>query len=180
MTDGENRYEGYVNKYLKTVLNWAYHYYRDREDAEDATAEAFLRLWNNSDNVINVQSWLISTVHNYFLNEQRARRRHPEVSLDAETAREDTLGESRADINPDSNPVMVLERNEEIKALEECIGSLGEGYREVVIRLLRDDSYEQIALDLHIPIGTVKSRFFAAKIRIARCLRNGGYLHDKA
>ena len=57
-------------------------------------------------------------------------------------------------------------------SIEEAINSLPAKYREVIVYRHKDDkSYEEIADQLNIPVGTVKARIFRARELLKKKLK---------
>jgi RNA polymerase sigma-70 factor (ECF subfamily) len=64
-----------------------------------------------------------------------------------------------------------IEKRELSERVQECIGTLDDKHREVlVLRDIQGFSYDEIRDILHIPDGTVKSRLFRARIALKDCL----------
>ena len=75
---------------------------------------------------------------------------------------------------PDStyNPEKDIIRNEVINTIHHTIDQLPKKYREVInLRHKQDKSYEEIAKELDLPIGTVKARIFRAREILKKSLR---------
>jgi RNA polymerase sigma-70 factor (ECF subfamily) len=63
--------------------------------------------------------------------------------------------------------------------LAAALASLGAGDREVLLLYAWGDlSYEEIALALRLPVGTVRSRLHRARERVRRDLERGGVSHS--
>jgi len=75
-------------------------------------------------------------------------------------------------------PDREMETREMMAALEEAISILPEHYRIIVIlRHQEQMSYEEIAEDLGIPLGTVKARIHRARNMIKNYFRRSGLLN---
>ena len=61
---------------------------------------------------------------------------------------------------------------EQAVSIEDAIESLPEKYRRVIVARHREEkSYEDIARELHVPVGTVKARIFRARELLKKKLR---------
>lgn len=69
-------YTDLLNEHRDRVFSRALYVLRDREDAEDVTQEAFLRLWRQGDDVDpgRVAGWLTRVVHNLCIDQTRRRK----------------------------------------------------------------------------------------------------------
>ncbi len=69
-------YTDLLNEHRDRVFSRALYVLRDREDAEDVTQEAFLRLWRQGDEVDpgRVAGWLARVVHNLCIDQTRRRK----------------------------------------------------------------------------------------------------------
>lgn len=69
-------YTSLLAEHRDRVFSRALYVLRDREDAEDVTQEAFLRLWRQGDEVDpgKVAGWLARVVHNLCIDQTRRRK----------------------------------------------------------------------------------------------------------
>ena len=149
-----------IVQYQHWVYNIAYGMLGHHEDAEDAAQDAFLSVWQNIESFkfrSRFSTWLYRIVKNKCLNviDQRKRRKtdpmdiddsQPWVPLDNTTPEQETL------------------RNEQSEILHAALGRLKESYRTIlVLRELRELSYEEIAEVLNCTLGRVKSRLHEAR-----------------
>ena len=149
-----------IVQYQHWVYNIAYGMLGHHEDAEDAAQDAFLSVWQNIESFkfrSRFSTWLYRIVKNKCLNviDQRKRRKtepmdiddsQPWVPLDTTTPEQETL------------------RNEQSEILHAALGRLKESYRTIlVLRELRELSYEEIAEVLNCTLGRVKSRLHEAR-----------------
>ena len=75
---------------------------------------------------------------------------------------------------------MSVQKREMVKILHNCLSRLEEDFRSVlVLRDLNEMNYEQIAGTLEIPVGTVKSRLFRARLAL-RKLMHAEFSDEKA
>jgi RNA polymerase sigma-70 factor (ECF subfamily) len=128
-----------------------------REWAEDALQEAFLQVWKNAADyrasLSPPMAWLGLIVRSRALDQLRrhkAEREHLTDELDDALA--DTLeGDS-------ANPLDTSLASQQAWALHQCLTRLDNKQREVVsLAYLRDLSHGELAQQLKLPLGTVKS-----------------------
>ena len=74
-------YNSCVDKYLKMVYRISFHYFGNREDAEDVSQDVFLKLYSHNtkfESEEELKAWLIrvttNTCHSYFRNPFRKRK----------------------------------------------------------------------------------------------------------
>lgn len=129
----------------------------NREWAEDALQEAFLQVWKNAADyrasLSPPMAWLGLIVRSRALDQLRrhkAEREHLTDELDEALA--DTLeGDS-------ANPMDTSLASQQAWALHQCLTRLENKQREVVsLAYLRDLSHGELAQQLKLPLGTVKS-----------------------
>ncbi len=153
-----------VGRYERPIFNVALRMLRDREEARDATQNAFVKAWQHLDQFDRSRrffSWLYRIAVNESLN--RATRRRKTEVLD------ETL-EARTD-----GPEAQAARSEQARLVERAVEQLSDTYREVIVlRHWLDLSYDEIAEALHVPAKTVKSRLFSARVRLAEILASMG------
>lgn len=126
----------------------------DHAAADDVMQETLVRLWKNRDVIDNgrgpLRAWLLTVAHNICIDRFRWRTaRPPEVA-----APPDIIDPSARD---------QAELVETAMELRTALDSLTPDHREVIERLyFKDQTLAQIAADLGIPTGTVKSRSYYA------------------
>lgn len=108
-------------------------------------------------------SWLFSIGVNTYIDYLR-RRRMDTVSLNSMQRNGDGEFIEYQIPSNQPNPEESMMRNERNNALREVVQALKQPYRQIVeMRYYDELSYEQIAEQLDIPIGTVKIRLLRAK-----------------
>jgi RNA polymerase sigma-70 factor (ECF subfamily) len=153
-----------VSRYERPLFNVALRMLRDREEARDATQNAFVKAWQHLDQFDRSRrffSWLYRIAVNEALN--RATRRKPAEPIDERLVDRGT--------SPDES----VERGERAILIERAVNRLSDAYREVIVlRHWLDLSYDEIAEALHVPAKTVKSRLFSARVRLGEILAEMG------
>ena len=137
---------------------------RDATSADDLVQDTLARAWEKrklwragSD----LRAWLFTIMHNVFVNQlARARSFAPTVSLEA-TAEYGAPGETQAE----GGPIDRIELLEVARQLDR----LPPEQREVlVLAAVEELRYDEIAVVLGIPIGTVMSRLSRARDKLRR------------
>ena len=95
------------------------------------------------------------------------RRKKPAASVDDVKQR---LGAEPED--PGAGPEPQLLSQERISEVQSALAELGEEHRQIlVLREMESFSYESIADILGLPVGTVRSRLFRARMQLKEKLR---------
>jgi RNA polymerase sigma-70 factor (ECF subfamily) len=145
-----------VKDYAGRAIGAAYLLLGNREDALDASQDAFVRAWRSIkrfDGRSRFYTWYSTVLRNVCLSRLR-RRRHPTVEMASEPA-----GPAEA-----SDPSLLAERNERTERLWKGILQLPLNHREIIVMShFQHLAYKQIAAALDIPIGTVMSRLHNAR-----------------
>jgi RNA polymerase sigma-70 factor, ECF subfamily len=135
-----------VREHQSMVFSIAYHFLRDRTQAEEIAQDVFLQLFRNIESLeseAHVTFWLRRVTSNRCVDAVRRRQRRPEVALD-QTA------ELRS---ADSSSDPLLSRK-----LQALLQSLPEKPRLVMIMRYQEELMpEEIARTLDMPVRTVKS-----------------------
>ena len=128
-----------------------------REWAEDVLQEAFLSIWRNAGDyrasLSPPMAWLGLIVRSRgldFLRRRVSDRTHVTQELD------DTLSDTMEGDAP--NPMDTAQASEQAWALHQCLTQLDNRQREVVsLAYIRDLSHNELADQLRLPLGTVKT-----------------------
>lgn len=135
----------WVDQYQDEAWTLARYLLKDASEAEDATQEAFVKLWHHREDIDpdKIKPWLMKVTRNTCLD--RLRRRRDEVEFqDYGAAVEGT-------------PADDLERSELGRWLEQKIGALREPYRTLVIlRDIYQHSYDEVASATELSLPQVK------------------------
>jgi len=173
-----NAFELLVEDQSKVVYHLCLRMVGSEQDAYDLSQEAFVKAYTN----LNVfrgdskfSSWLYKLTTNVCLDFLRKRSRQKTVPLTYET--ED--GDTEYLQIPDEafSPETEAERRELQDNVRRGLAMLPPDQREIlVLRELGQLSYEEIALQLQLEAGTVKSRIFRARKKLCQILTKDGNL----
>jgi RNA polymerase sigma-70 factor, ECF subfamily len=158
-----------VRRHQKKMLNTAYRMIGDYDEACDVVQEAFLSAYRAIGKFrgdARFATWLCGIVLNHArsrLKQMSARSRREGFSLDDPVKSEDGNPANEASSH-DMSVVERMEKRELEAKVQQCIGALDGGQREVlVLRDIQGFSYEEISATLKLPQGTVRSRLFRAR-----------------
>jgi RNA polymerase sigma-70 factor, ECF subfamily len=163
-------FEELVNRYESKIFRLTSNITHNREDAEDAMQDAFLKAYSHLDSFkgdSRFYTWLVRIAANEAL--MRLRKRRPnQLSLDEpiETDNEsDLLPREIEDWRP--NPEKEYGEAETNKILAEVIEKLEPDYRIVlVLRDLEELSTQETAETLGLSVTAVKSRLLRARLKL--------------
>lgn len=157
------------------VFNIAYRLLGRRQDAEDATQEAFMRAYRALDN-FDVERpfapWIKRITTNLCYNWLEKERIRPAVTA-ADLNRE---GEENTDLdelaNSPTTPEHILAAAEQSDLVRAALLQLSPRYRVVVeLRHFQDLSYDEIAEILERPLSDIKSDLFRGRKKLAQLLK---------
>lgn len=135
-------------------------------DAEDLTIEAFGKAFKNIDQYtpnFAFSTWLFKIASNNCIDFIR-KKRASHISLDQTIDGEDSLAPSSMIQSDDPDPEAYMINKQKIKHMRKVVSRLKPRYRELVeLRYFKEYSYDEIAVELDIPIGTVKAQLFRAR-----------------
>jgi RNA polymerase sigma-70 factor (ECF subfamily) len=165
----EAAWDTIVRLYWRKVFNVAYRFVGSHHEAEDLTQDIFLKVFRSLctfDRRANFQTWLISVSRNLCIDHYRTKRREHETidhGIDASELSPASTG---------SSPYAVLEGQDRISLLREGLQALSPTLRSaVLLRDLHELSYQEVADQLGLAPGTVKSRINRGRAELARHLR---------
>ena len=123
--------------------------------AEEAVQEAFLRAWRASSSYdparASQRTWLFAILRNVVIDLVRARRSRPPLAAGDDEGRP-VEGASSGD---------AIERMLTVWEVESALACLGDDHRQALVEVhWRGRPYADVALELGVPEGTVKSRVY--------------------
>jgi RNA polymerase sigma-70 factor (ECF subfamily) len=168
-------WEAIVRQQWRKVFNVAYKFVGKHDEAEDLTQDIFLKVFKSLgtfDRRANFQTWLISVSRNLCIDHYRSVRKERET-IDRGVDAGDLAPASR-----DVSPYKALEHHDQRVLLRRALHELPPSLRSaVMLRDIKEHSYQEIADQLGLPEGTVKSRINRGRLELARQIRR---IHDRA
>jgi len=162
-----------VQVYMRRAYFAALGLVGSHEDALDLSQEAFARAYrarNRIDAELPFYTWYYQILRRLCFNHIRNLRTRREKLRQAS----EWLAEEAGSRAPGQNPEKAVERAETRRRVQRAIEKLGDREREVlVLKEFEGLKYREIAELLGIPIGTVMSRLYTARRRLADLLEAG-------
>lgn len=162
-----------VERYMRRAYYAALGFVGSPEDAMDLSQEAFVRAYRargRLDPTRPFYAWLYQILRRLcfnFVRDRRTRRRRTEQASG-------WLVDQAADRHSTMNPARALQREEDRKRILAALATLPEREREVlVLKEWEGLRYREIAELVGIPIGTVMSRLYSARRRLAAAVEEG-------
>jgi len=166
-------YRELVERYHDDLIRFLVRLVGDRAAAEDLFQETFLQVHQSADTFDTsrrFRPWLFTIAANKGRDLLRKRKRRRTVELSA-PLKESDRGASMVDLLEVDvpSPGARADLAERDRMVQQALDELGPALREVLLLgYFQRLSYAQIAEDLGIPLGTVKSRMHAAVAAFAR------------
>jgi RNA polymerase sigma-70 factor (ECF subfamily) len=167
-------WEAIVRQYWRKVFNVAYKFVGKHDEAEDLAQDIFLKLFKSLDTFdrrANFQTWLISVSRNLCIDHYRSIRK------ERETIDRDVDAGELSPTSSDTGPYAALEHADRRALLRRALEELPPTLRSaVVLRDIQELSYQEIATQLGLPEGTVKSRINRGRLELARQI---AHIHEQ-
>jgi RNA polymerase sigma-70 factor (ECF subfamily) len=155
-----------MQRYRKPIRHMMYRMIKNREDADDLTQEAFTKAFNKIETYnpkFAFSTWLFRVASNNCIDFIR-KKKLILLSIDDTIIDDDSdaFSESLKSANLDpEEQVIKQQRNRLIRNL---MKHLGERYRLMIeLRYFEEMTYNEIAQELDLPLGTVKAQLYRAK-----------------
>ena len=165
-------FEELVARHRDKIYARAYTIMRSEEEAIDLSQEAWVKGWQKLGQFHGESSfgtWMTRIVINLCLDQLRRLKRHRAESIEA--IAEESGGIERQMPVVAVNPTAGLERSELRQRIDKALGQLSYEHRTVLVLHEFDElEYKEIARQMGCSIGTVMSRLFYARRRLAALL----------
>jgi RNA polymerase sigma-70 factor, ECF subfamily len=171
-------FEMLVVKYRRRVERLIGRIVRDVDMVEDVAQETFIRAYRALPQFRGESAfytWLYRIAVNTAKKTAVDLNRNPvltESALAASRGDDDETSRPELELNDVETPEAVLASREIARTVNSAIDALPEDLRQaIVLREIEGLSYDEIAVAMGSPIGTVRSRIFRAREAIANKLR---------
>lgn len=149
----------------------------NRDDADDLTIEAFGKAFAKLSSYVPryaFSTWLFRIAINNgidYIRKKRLTLYSIDEPIDGESSSDYSSNLKAAILDPEEEII----RNQRIQMMRRLLSQLNGKYRLMIeLRYFEELSYEEIAEELDIPLGTVKAQLFRAKEMLANMLQQPG------
>jgi RNA polymerase sigma-70 factor (ECF subfamily) len=163
-------YNVMVSRYYDRIFTRVSQLLNNKQDAEEVTQDAFIRAQRGLENFrgdASFSTWLYQIATNLAHNRYWywfRRKRDQSISLDQPLSEDGSLTLENVMPSADENPGEAVVTQEFVDRVSECMQGLNEKHKEVLIlRNVKNMTYDEIAQQLEISVGTVKSRIARAR-----------------
>ena len=163
-------YNDIVTRYYDRIFARVSQLLKNKQDAEEVTQDAFIRAHRGLENFrgdASFSTWLYQIATNLAHNRYWywfRRKRDQSISLDHPLTDDGSLTLENVMPCAGESPAEAAVTQEFVDRVSECMRGLNEKHKEVLIlRNVKNLSYDEIAQQLEISVGTVKSRIARAR-----------------
>jgi RNA polymerase sigma factor (sigma-70 family) len=177
----QKAYAELMGRYRDAIFFMLLKMVNNKSDAEDLTIEAFGKAFKNIQQYspnFAFSTWLFKIASNNCIDYLR-KKRNNFVSIDGGNS-EDKENEPTVHLKDDMpDPEEHLIKDQKAMLMRTVVTKLKPRYRTLIeLRYFKEYSYEEIAEELDLPIGTVKAQLFRARELLFQTLKNTGVKFD--
>lgn len=172
----EKAYSDLMRRYKDTIYFMLLKMVNNRTDAEDLTIEAFGKAFTNIHQYTPqyaFSTWLFRIASNNAIDFMR-KKRAITVPLEPSSGERGVSGEYNYNARAEGyNPEESIIRDQNSQILRRMVAKLKPRYRKLLeLRYFQEYSYDEIAKELDLPLGTVKVQLFRSREMLFELLKN--------
>lgn len=173
----QSAYAELMSRYRNSVFHTMLKMVNNKEDANDLTIEAFGKAFRKLSSYAPhyaFSTWLFRIAINNGIDHIRKKRLQV-LSID-DTIEPDGNQDYASNIRSSAmNPEELYMNEQKIQMMRAVLSKLNEKYRLMIeLRYFEELSYDEIAKELGIPLGTVKAQLFRAKEMLYEMIQKPG------
>lgn len=169
----QSAYAELMDKYRESIYFMMLKMVKNSDDAEDLTIEAFGKAFNRLEQYspsFAFSTWLFKIASNNCIDFIR-KKRISVTSMDTGMTTDDGEIIYFDAKSHTLDPEETIIQNQKVKLMRNLVSKLKPRYRELVEkRYFEELSYEEIAEELNLPLGTVKAQLFRAREFLANMI----------
>ena len=173
---GDQRaYAALMNNYRDSLYFMLLKMTNNPIDADDLTIEAFGKAFKKLEQYTPdyaFSTWLFKIASNNCIDFMRKKKKY---TFSMNSSPEGEEGQELANIIPSDtpDPEEKVMKKEKMGLMREVVEKLKPHYRQLIeLRYFKEYSYEEIAKELDLPLGTVKAQLFRAREFISNIMKN--------
>lgn len=170
----ESAYAKLMEMYRESIYFMMLKMVRKEDDADDLTIEAFGKAFNRLHQYspsYAFSTWLFKIASNNCIDFIR-KKRIKVTSMDSAYTNNNGENVSIDVESTERDPEEVAIHLEKVKTMREIVKTLKPRYRDLIEkRYFQELSYEEIAQEMDLPLGTVKAQLFRARAFLADLMK---------
>ena len=150
-----------TNTLNNLLFSYALRLTRSRQDAEDLVQETTMKAYRHREKFApgtNFKGWISTIMRNTFINQYRKQKTRQHINQPVEDLTR--VIENKNVINNSG------EQNLRMEELKGMMSDIRDIYTVPFLMYYQGYEYKEIASKLNVPIGTVKSRIFQARVKM--------------
>ena len=170
-----------VHRYQDRLYSTVFRIVNHPEDAADLVQETFVKAMQNVakfEGKSSLYTWLFRIAVNLAISHRRSGVYRQALSLDGDREQDDSVNQQAAGLrrklaqDTEMDPAEEASMRMDHQRVVEALGGLDAEFRAVIIlRDVENCDYEQIAEIISVPVGTIKSRLFRARVALREALQ---------
>ena len=172
----QKAYAELMDRYRQSVFHTMLKMVNNRDDADDLTIEAFGKAFNKLNSYAPryaFSTWLFKIAINNCIDHIRKKRLHLlsiDDPIEYDSDYDYTHNIKAIQLDPEEKFI----RDQKVQLMRSMLNKLSYKYRLMIeLRFFEEKSYEEISVELGIPLGTVKAQLFRAKEILQEVTRGG-------
>jgi RNA polymerase sigma-70 factor (ECF subfamily) len=174
-TGDQKAYAELMSRYKDSIYFMLLKMVNNRDDADDLTIEAFGKAFKNIKQYTPdyaFSTWLFKIATNNCIDFIRKKRKQTfsiDKGLETDDGGELTIDIRSSQPDPEEN----LMKKQKVLMMRDVVERLKPRYKKLVeLRYFQERSYEEIAEELNLPLGTVKAQLFRAREFLYQIMKN--------
>ena len=172
----QKAYAELLQRYRESVYFTMLRMCNNKDDADDLTIEAFGRAFKRLDQYTPTyafSTWLFKIASNNAIDFLRNKKKNTALSLDTKMENDEGQEFSKNIKSQTLDPEEHIIKKQRVEMLRDVVERLKPHYKELVkMRYFDEMSYEEIAVKMELPVGTVKAQLFRARDLLLNILKN--------
>jgi RNA polymerase sigma factor (sigma-70 family) len=172
----QKAYAELLQRYRESVYFTMLRMCNNKDDADDLTIEAFGRAFKRLDQYTPTyafSTWLFKIASNNAIDFLRNKKKNTALSLDTKMENDEGQEFSKNIKSQTLDPEEHIIKKQRVEMLRDVVERLKPHYKELVkMRYFDEMSYEEIAIKMELPVGTVKAQLFRARDLLLNILKN--------